>query len=200
MKGVSFSYATVSMEEYIEHFRDAERVAGYCRECRNYGNRWGCPPFDYSVDDELHRYCEVLLVAARIYPEEKNLPMETGVRCLLPARAQLEKIVLGLEKVLDGRAMGLAGQCTYCGAQPDIYHADMSCRKTQGLPCCHPDLVRPSLEAWGFDITKTSEELLQIPILWSTDGMTPEYFTLVCGFFHNENPDDAIAALKKIIE
>lgn len=194
-----FVFATVSMDDYIRRFRDAERVAGYCRQCRNYGHHWGCPPFDYSVEEQLSRYREVLLVAARIYPTEQHLPMETGMQCLWPVRSELEKIVRGLETVLDGRAMGLAGQCPYCGAQPENFQAGMPCAKTEGKPCRHADLVRPSLEAWGFDIGMSAEQLLQIPILWSTDGLTPEYFTLVCGFFHNALPEVALAAAQKMI-
>lgn len=194
-----FLYATIGMDEYIRHFRDAERVAGYCRECSNYGNRWGCPPFDYSVENELYRYREVLILAARICPEEKQLPLADGMRCLWPVRLEMEKMVRGLESVLDGRAMGLAGQCTYCGSQPEMHPSDTPCTKPQGLPCRHPELVRPSLEAWGFDISKTTEELMHVPILWSTDGLTPDYFTLVCGFFHNALPDEAVAALKEKI-
>lgn len=180
-------YATIGMDEYIRRFRDAERVAGYCRTCPNYGHHWGCPPFDYSVEDELRRYREVQLVAARIYPEEKHLPLTTGMRCLWPVRAELEHIVRSMETTQPGRAMGLAGQCTYCGASPDGLPCSkaLPCTKPQGLPCRHPELVRPSLEAWGFDVGKTAEELLQTPILWSSDGLTPDYFTLVCAFFRN---------------
>ena len=194
-EAIQFSYAVVRMDEYIQRFRDAERVSGYCLNCPNYGNRWGCPPFDYSVEEQLHRYREVLLVAARIFPEEKNLPLEKATRYLWPARMQLEKMVLGLEQTLHGRAMGLAGQCSYCGAQPGNSHSHIPCSKAQGLPCRHPEWVRPSLEAWGFDITKTAEELLQIPILWSANGLTPAYFTWVCGFFHNAHPQAAVDAL-----
>lgn len=194
-----FVYATISMDEYIRRFRDAERVAGYCRECPNYGCRWGCPPFDYSVEDELLRYREVLLVAARIYPEEKHLPMEIGMRCLTPVRLELEQMVRRLETILDGRAMGLAGQCAYCNIQQDGSHTDMPCAKSKGQPCRHPELVRPSLEAWGFDISRTTEELMQIPILWSRDGLTPEYFTLVCGVFHNALPAAASATIQEIL-
>lgn len=45
--------------------------------------------------------------------------------------------------------------------------------------------MRPSLEACGFDLCRTSEELFGIPLLWSCDGRIPEYLMLVSGFFHN---------------
>ena len=45
--------------------------------------------------------------------------------------------------------------------------------------------MRPSLEAFGFDISRTLSELFGIRLLWGKDGVIPEYLTLVCGFFHN---------------
>lgn len=53
------------------------------------------------------------------------------------------------------------------------------------MPCRHPEKVRPSLEAFGFDISRTLSELFGIRLLWGKDGVIPEYLTLVCGFFHN---------------
>lgn len=55
--------------------------------------------------------------------------------------------------------------------------------------CRHPDKVRPSLEAFGFDLMKTSENLLGIKMVWGMDGMMPEYLTLVCGVFYDRKED-----------
>lgn len=52
-------------------------------------------------------------------------------------------------------------------------------------PCLHPDKVRPSLEAFGFDIGRTLSELFGIRLLWGKDGILPEYLMLVSGLFHN---------------
>ena len=57
--------------------------------------------------------------------------------------------------------------------------------RPEAKPCRHPELVRPSLEACGFDIAHTPSELFGIELKWGTDGSLPEYLTLVCGFFHN---------------
>lgn len=56
---------TISTEELIRHFRNEEEVSGYCRECENFGESWGCPPFDFDVEDRLKQYKEVLLVATK---------------------------------------------------------------------------------------------------------------------------------------
>ena len=58
------------------------------------------------------------------------------------------------------------------------------------IPCRHPERVRPSLEACGFDLCRTTESLMGIPLRWSTDGRLPEYLTLVSGFFHNADAID----------
>ena len=45
------------------------------------------------------------------------------------------------------------------------------------------DENRPSLEAFGFDVEKTSKELLGVEIKWGKDGCLPPYLMLVCGIF-----------------
>jgi hypothetical protein len=52
-----------------------------------------------------------------------------------------------------------------------------------------PEEIRPPFKAFGFDIGKTPAELLKIGMKWSHNGVLPEYFTLVSGFFtFNEIP------------
>ena len=69
--------------------------------------------------------------------------------------------------------------CPYCGDEP--------CARISGQPCRHPDWVRPSLEAYGFDIALTAHNLLGIDLKWSQRGLVPEYLTLVGGIFYNTN-------------
>ena len=95
---------------------------------------------------------------------------------MLPVIRELNEELLALEKSLVGMAFGFAGSCPYCGEIP--------CARIDGEPCRHPDKVRPSLEAFGFDMSKTASELLGLKIKWSHDGRIPEYLTLVCGVFY----------------
>ena len=39
----------------------------------------------------------------------------------------------------------------------------------------------------GFDISKTSKDLLGLDIKWSQDGLIPEYLTLICGIFYKKH-------------
>lgn len=76
--------------EYAARFRDAERIAAYCRRCPNYGRSWGCPPFAKDPAEEWLRYGTALLVAAKITPCEEGLPPRRG-REAAPPRAHPDR-------------------------------------------------------------------------------------------------------------
>jgi predicted metal-binding protein len=168
---------TIFTEELIRHFRNEEEVSGYCRECENFGKSWGCPPFDFDVEDRLKQYKEVLLVATKITPKEQGLPLNAAQELILPERRRIDKRLLELEKEHSGLACSYVGKCYYC--------AEESCSRVCGLPCRHPHLVRPSLEAYGFDVALISQELFGIKLRWSKDGLLPEYLVIVCALFYN---------------
>ena len=71
-----------------------------------------------------------------------------------------------------------AMSCPYCNNEP--------CARIEGKSCRHPDKVRPSLEAFGFDVGKTAKDLLGVELKWSQDGLIPEYLTLVYGIFYQK--------------
>ncbi len=169
--------ATLPVAEYAARFRDAQRFAGYCRACPNYGRSWGCPPLGFDVGATLAQYRTALLVATKITPADRGLPLSEAKRLILPERRRLEARLLGLERTCGGRSFAYVGSCLHC--------PEGSCTRPDSLPCRHPELVRPSLEACGFDIGRTTSELFGIELRWGSEGRMPEYLTLVCGFFHN---------------
>lgn len=169
--------ADIPVEDYISGFRDEQYFHELCKQCTNYGNSWGCPPFDFDTEDFLRQYSHVHLMAAKITPEDNDIPVEDTQRFILPERIRIERELLDMEKKYGGRSFAYIGKCLHC--------PDGRCTRTCGKPCLHPDKVRPSLEAFGFDITKTLSELFGIELLWGKDGKLPEYLVLVSGFFHN---------------
>ncbi len=169
-----------SVEEYIARFHDAERIAGYCRACPNYGRSWACPPYDFDPEEVMRPYRFIHIVASRIYPAAADLPFSESGRLIIPERRRLMSRLLHLEKLHAGRSFSYMGSCLNCPAG--------TCTRLSGQPCRHPELVRPSLEAFGFDIGKSVEELFGFGLKWSNNGLIPEYLTLVGGFIHN-NPD-----------
>ena len=168
---------TLPADDYIARFRDAGRIGGYCRSCSNYGRSWGCPPFGFSVEEYLAGYDSVLLVATKITPQTGNLLIADATELVRPERVRLERRLLEMERLYGGRSFAYVGTCLYCPAG--------TCTRPDGKPCRHPEWVRPSLEACGFDIVRTTSELFGLELKWGTGGRMPEYLILVCGFFHN---------------
>ena len=169
--------ASLPAADYIARFRDAERFMGFCRACRNFGHSWACPPFGFEVDEYLAGYETTLIVATRITPEEHAIPFSEAKRLIRPERQRHERRLLDMERQYGGRSFAYAGTCLYC--------PEGTCTRPEGKPCRHPELVRPSIEACGFDVGRTTSELLGIELRWGTDGCLPEYLTLVSAFFHN---------------
>jgi predicted metal-binding protein len=180
---MTFTYSTedftasLSTEEYIRKYSNSECFIKYCKECRNYGKLWSCPPFVHDTMAELRQYSNVFLVATKIIPDGKEIPFSEAKRFFRPERLRLEKKLLDMEAQYDGRALAFAGSCLYC--------PEGTCSRLSNQPCRHPELVRPSLESYGFDLGRTASELFGFPLLWSTDGYLPQYLTLICGLFHN---------------
>ena len=167
----------ISVEDYLDRFHNPAEVWGYCRACSNYGKQWGCPPFDFDVVEQLSKHRNIRLIATKITPLDKSLSPCEFSDLLRPERMRLEAELLTLERQHSGLACTYIGECLHC--------ANGACARLKGKPCCHPELVRPSLEAYGFDVAKTMSELFEIELRWSANGALPEYIVLVCGLFYN---------------
>lgn len=168
--------AEIEAAPYIAGFHDGQRFIKLCRQCSNYGKRHGCPPFEFNPLDILKKYRNVKITGIKITPDNNDIPIERANELMQPAIGKLNEDLLAEEKALSGLSLGFVGACPYCGGQP--------CARTQGKPCRHPQKVRPSLEAFGFDVAKTAKELLGLEIKWGKNGKMPEYLTLVCATFH----------------
>ena len=171
--------AEIDAKAYIERFRKADYFLKLCQQCGNYGRRYGCPPFDHDPIEAVKDYNRVRIIGIKITPEDRSLPLEAANDLMKPVIDKLNAELLETERRLEGMCFGFVGSCPYCGDAP--------CARINGKPCKHPDKVRPSLEAYGFDISKTAKELLGLEIKWSQQGLIPEYLTLVCGIFYRKN-------------
>lgn len=162
-------WRTMPMKEYAETFRDFGRVRGYCHGCGRYGKCWACPPYDFAEDEYLGQFTTISLLATKITPSEGvALTPETAERILNRERQRLDRMLLGMEG--NARAF-FAGTCILCPPE--------KCTRRERLPCRHPESIRPSLEALGFDIARTASELFGIPLQWGSPGTFPAYLTLI---------------------
>lgn len=183
MYQTSTTVAQIPGGEYIRLYRDTEKFMAFCRQCECYGNCWACPPYDFDPEEYVSGYHTVFIIGTKIVPDEiiRNACIDpeksktTGKQILAEVRKVIDKKLLQLEQQYPGSKAFFAGTCFFCPAG--------ECPRKKGEPCVHPDKVRPSLEAFGFDIGKTTAELLHMDLKWSRDARLPEYFTLVSGLF-----------------
>lgn len=167
----------IPVADFMAQYRDAEKFMGFCKQCRRYDTCWACPPFSFNVDHYLDQYQTAFILASKItplHPQEITDPITYGAELMKTERLSMDARLLKLEKQYQGRAF-FAGFCIVCP----------SCTRIEGKPCPYPELARPSLESCGFDIGKTTSQLLNIELKWSENGKMPEYLTLVGGVFHN---------------
>ena len=171
-------FADIDAKNYIHEFRRTDYFIEFCKQCKNYNHRYGCPPFDDKTLSIVEGYEKVRIMGVKIIPNNKQLPLSAANDLMKPVITEMNEELLELEKSLGGYAFGFVGTCPYCGGAP--------CARVSGEPCRHPDKVRPSLEAFGFDMSKTARDLLGLEIKWSQGELIPEYLTLVCGVFYHK--------------
>lgn len=101
--------ANISVDEYISRFRDEKRFVEFCKQCPNYGNSWGCPPFDFDTGEFLRQYEYAHLMATKIIPVEKNIPIDRTQELIKPERLRIERELLEMEHRYGGRAFAYVG-------------------------------------------------------------------------------------------
>lgn len=160
--------AVIDVKEYVDGCVDVEKFLAFCKECKNYGKKWSCPPFDFDPLDIWAKY-DVFEVTAYILRPDRSVTMAEASEMLTFEKNRMQT---ELQRTEDENSYVLgAGSCTLCE----------KCAKTEGEPCRFPDKMRYSIEALGGDVVKTAEKYLGMKILWSTDGSVPEYLMPVGG-------------------
>lgn len=165
----------VAAPDYIVRYRDLSQFLNYCHACPSFGKTYKCPPIAGEWDIDFTQFS-----TAHIFVDKITIPAKTPVTAAetitKPIRIRLEQELLAYEQSIGGRAF-----C--CTATDGCDFCDAPCSRLTGTSCRHPELVRPSLEAYGFDLTKTLFDLFGIELHWSQNGMLPDYIVLVGAVF-----------------
>lgn len=185
MYKIDHTITVTPVKEYIDNFRDADKFIAICKECRQYNTCWACPPYDFSTDAILAGYSKLYIIGTKITLEIMNNENDSyeGMKeiiygILAEVRNKLDHWLLELEEKYPDSRVFFGGTCHLC--------PEGQCTRVEGKPCIHPEQVRHSLESFGFDLMKTSAELLDIELKWSTGKNYPEYLTLISGFLTNQ--------------
>jgi len=187
----------ITIADYVARYRDTDKFIKFCKECNRYNACWACPPYDFDIESCITPYTNAFILGTKISlnenlqnrcdsdekPDSEQInneqSKEIAQQLITDVRKLLDNTLLLLEQQYPNSRALFAGTCHLCPIG--------MCARIIGEPCIHPDKIRPSLEAFGFDIGKTASELLGVELKWSTNGELPEYFVLVSGFFTNHN-------------
>ncbi|MDO4987415.1 MAG: DUF2284 domain-containing protein [Synergistes sp.] len=165
--------AVCSCDDFVKSCVNVEKFLKLCKECRNYGNNWMCPPFDFDPMDVWKRYDTVRLEAVQIVPAQttKRLCCDVTVYAydiLTEVKKKLRAELLEEEKKIKGSMSFYAGSCDVCA----------ECARIRGEKCRFPETARHSIESIGADVSIAVKKYLGLDILWIKDCKLPEYLTL----------------------
>lgn len=173
-----------TIEELKKSFWDIEKFEGFCKQCKNYGKVWSCPPYDFSIEEYITKYKYIYIVGVKIVFDEDTLSsINTKEKIsnytnetLHFMKNKIMNEMLNLEKLYPNSTSLSAGGCKLCKV----------CSKESNLKCLHPDLMRYSLESLGFDVGGISSKLLNFELKWATETRLPDYFSLIAGIMTNK--------------
>ena len=90
----------------------------------------GMPAVRFDVDEYLAGYASALLVATKIVPETRGIPISESGRLIRPERLRLEARLLEMERLYGGRSFAYVGTCLHC--------PEGSCTRPAGNPAATP--------------------------------------------------------------
>ncbi|MFR8879696.1 MAG: DUF2284 domain-containing protein [Methanobrevibacter smithii] len=181
MVSISKLTADVDVSEYYDKYVDIEKFLEICKECDQYGNNWGCPPFDFDPNEIWNSFNKLKIIAFKFdfSKEELNQTYAPNELDFIIKRLERMKVKLMNEiyALENEDSLGLfMGNCNLC----------MRCTKTIGMPCKMPFKLRYSIESLGGDVDKTVEDTFGYKIIYAKDGKLPEYMIFVGGLLYDK--------------
>ncbi len=190
MYKIEHKIARLQVTDYIDGYCDVSRFIEYCKQCNNYGNVWACPPYSFDKLSKIKDFKYVHIIGSQAFIDESIRYSPTNAKeqkdisyqIMELARKDIDEPLLELEKKYPGSLCFFAGSCFFCPKE--------LCTRLVDKPCIYPTKMRSSLEAYGFDISKTALDLLGIELEWSKNFVLPQYLTLTSALFTNHNIED----------
>lgn len=185
---ISYHSHLLSTKDYVRAYCDPPRMERYCRECPNWGRCWTCPPFDEDLIGKLNNYEHTLILGIkRVTPSPEGVSLDTSTiakRNFLLIRDSwkvTKPIIARWQQALPESFVFSGTFSCPCKVK--------DCTRIRGEKCRYPQEMHPSLEAVGFDVAKTSHDLLGIDLQWGDGNTPPPYLVLVVAFLFNGNPE-----------
>lgn len=173
----------ISAADLYDLYCNPEKFLPFCKECPDYSRVWSCPPgVPNSKVFEKYRYATIIGVKVS-YSESARKAAEKSPEDTEKVRAdtygrvkhKVLNALLKAEKLTTPSYTIAAGRCEICER----------CARMDGLVCRNPLALRYSFSAYGFDLGRISQELLNIPLVWANKGL-PQYNMAIYAFLTNE--------------
>jgi len=206
---IKYNIKEVTTKELLNCY-DIENVRNYCRSCNKYGKVWSCPDLSINEIEYITNYDYCYVISSKVFINDltkdfitnliknvaskysdMNISMDNNSEIFsgiyYGLREYNDNIIFGLEKIFPDAITLMSGRCLLCE----------SCERTKNLPCQKPQLLRYSLEALGFNVSKIIENIMQDKIMWSNDCL-PEFVTCVSALLSKKkiSEQDILTILK----
>lgn len=195
--------AQTKTADYIANYRDVDKFIECCKVCKQYRSSWSCPSFNSDPKagyvnraiPDIERFELTTVIGVKIHIDEQTRHQAKDLDernelikdILLTVRQQIDGKLLALEQQTPDSLLFYAGTCRLCMPEP--------CSRVENKPCRQPDKMRSTLEAYGFDMGRTTSEFLGVKMKWCKDLELPPYFTLVYGLLSNKSVLDVIESV-----
>ncbi len=163
-------------------YMDAKRLSNLCKKfCRNYDNKWSCPPYAPTFIEYAENYNKVFIIQLTLdldqlsYINQAYLKVKAG-NAILKSRG--DKLAKSLSNEVSGKYIS-SGSCRLC----------KPCKLKSGEQCCKPKLMAPSYEAMGLNVEEFSKYIFDHELLWYKDKILPAYTTVYVGILTNTELD-----------
>lgn len=173
---------TIKADDFVDQYRDVERILGYCRQCPGFGKTWSCPPYDFDPATVTSGFKTVTVTGTTLeFDEETRASCKTAEQSSATGRKAMHEVMRTLLPQLYEQERQEPGsrcftfRCVLC---PE------GCTRPEGKPCRHREMMRHSLESVGFDLVAVTRDLLGFDLEWSSDGSLPRHLTIVTAIFH----------------
>lgn len=163
-------YAKIDVESYIEEYVNVEEFLPFCRQCRNYGKNWACPPYDFDPREYWMRFETLEIYGYEIFYSGAYTKKEM-IDSMYRIKRRLSGELYALEEKKPGSVSLSAGNCNLCE----------TCTRVENKPCRYPDKMRYSIESLGGNVGKTVSKLAGVRIEWIKDDKLPHKLVLVGG-------------------
>lgn len=183
----------ISVEDYLASYYDA-KILDYCKVCPNYGKTWACPPYDFDTRKFVARFSHAMLIGTKVVPSTATRIQSTSAEARLALQKQgIQAAWQSVRSFMMACEQRHPGAVSLCG--PFACHGCEGCTRPDGHPCLHPELMRHSLESLGFDVGKTTTQLLGIDLQWASGVELPPYLTLVTMLLSTDKLDEDLKLL-----